>query len=315
MEEENKAQIEEISYTTNPLSTSSINKEESTSDKIEKTIPEVNEEFVKPKKRIIFKVLIGVISLLLLIIITGSILYFTGFFEHKEEIPKEETQHTEAHAEITPPIVEKPQVKEEGYKFNIKDINSKKLNDQLASLTNKNIEKKEEDKKPSTEVKKETTQIRNNEDELIKEKAELEKQKQELEKQKIEQDKIKTENTSEKKDNSSSTQENKNINTENIVENRTIVKEEKNKENEFLLLINVVKIKGVLYKKYLDKIIAINPNVKLCRDEKNRIEIYFGPFKNNEERSELLNKLIKNKFNEAYELELTKIEFDKRCNY
>ena len=68
-------------------------------------------------------------------------------------------------------------------------------------------------------------------------------------------------------------------------------------------------------KKYLDKIISINPNVKLCRDEKNRIEIYYGPFKNSEERRELLDKLVKNKFSEAYELEFTQEEFDKRCNY
>ena len=47
----------------------------------------------------------------------------------------------------------------------------------------------------------------------------------------------------------------------------------------------------------------------------NRIEIYYGPFKNNEERSELLDKLMKNKFEEAYELEFTQEEFDKRCNY
>ena len=67
--------------------------------------------------------------------------------------------------------------------------------------------------------------------------------------------------------------------------------------------------------KYLDKITTINPNVKLCRDENNRIEIYYGPFKNNEERSELLDKLMKNKFEEAYELEFTQEEFDKRCNY
>ena len=48
--------------------------------------------------------------------------------------------------------------------------------------------------------------------------------------------------------------------------------------NNFIKLINVAKIKGSLYKKYLDKVTAINPSAILCRDDKNRIEIYFGPF-------------------------------------
>ncbi len=100
---------------------------------------------------------------------------------------------------------------------------------------------------------------------------------------------------------------------ETLDNNKKLNKETSNKE--FLLFINVAKIKGVLYKKYLDKVIAIDPNVKLCRDEKNRIEIYFGPFEKNEDRTELLNKLLKNKFTEAYPLEFTKEEFDKRCNY
>ena len=83
----------------------------------------------------------------------------------------------------------------------------------------------------------------------------------------------------------------------------------------FLKFINVAKIKGSLYKKYLDKITSINTNAILCRDDKNRIEIYFGPFNNDETRTELLNKLISGGFDEAFELELTQEEFNKRCNY
>jgi len=95
--------------------------------------------------------------------------------------------------------------------------------------------------------------------------------------------------------------------------NNTSVKEEN--KNGFLMLINVAKIKGVLYKKYLDKLAKINPNIKLCRDDQNRIELYYGPFEKDTDRTELLNKLISNKFNEAYELEFTQEEYDKRCNY
>lgn len=101
-----------------------------------------------------------------------------------------------------------------------------------------------------------------------------------------------------------------------IIENENIEKENKiNENNGFLKFINVAKIKGVLYKKYLDSVVAINPNVILCRDDKNRIELYYGPFNSDNERTELLNKLIDNNFEQAYELEFTQEEFNNRCNY
>ena len=239
-----------------------------------------------------------------------------GFFNHKEEVViQKEEQHVEQPQEVVQ-HTEKVEQKEEGYKFNIKDINSKKLNEQLASLTNKNLEKKENEKKAVEEIKKEETALKNHEEELIKQKAELEKQKIEFEKQKAEFEKTKEESLSQKKEITAQIEEVKQPEQATIedTQKKNLTKEA-NAKNEFLLFINVVKIKGVLYKKYLDKIITINPNVKLCRDEKNRIEIYYGPFKNSEERSELLDKLIKNKFSEAYELEFTQEEFDKRCNY
>lgn len=102
-----------------------------------------------------------------------------------------------------------------------------------------------------------------------------------------------------------------NIKQENIEE--TKAKEQNN--GEFLQLINVAKIKGTLYKKYLDKATRIDPNILLCRDDLNRIELYYGPFSSNEARETLLNKLLKNGFSQAYELEMTKDEFNKRCKY
>jgi hypothetical protein len=315
MAEENKTlEIEEITYTTNTLPS----EEDGTpTAKIEEPAPssEINEEFIKPKKNLIFKILIGVIGALILFIIIGAILYFTGFFEHKEEAPmQQEPQHVEAVQHVEK-VEAKIEPKEEGYKFNVKDINSKKLNDQLANLTNKNIniEKKENEKKLLEEEKK-----KKEEDELAKQKIELEEKKQELEKQKALFEETKKQESDVKNEVAPQPESAKNTKSEEknpsheITTNATPANDNK---NEFLLFINVAKIKGVLYKKYLDKIVAINPNVKLCRDEKNRIEIYFGPFENSEERTKILNKLLDKKFNEAYELEFTKEEFDKRCNY
>ncbi len=322
MEEENKATVsdEEVSYTTNtsehqeseesnPVTTQEANQAEIKPD----------EEFVKPKKPLFMKILFGVIAFLLLLLITGIVLYFTGFFEPKEEHKIEEPV---AHEVVTKP--EPTPVVENNPKFEIKDINSKKLNEQLANLTNKNLS--EEKKNLENEKKKE---------ELLKQKA-LDDEKKNLENEKIQQqaqikEEIKVDNQKEKSATEPSSAEDKKALDNNTLSKDTTsndnlknnIKEEKapkltkenSTNNQFLLFINVVKIKGELYKKYLDKITAINPNVRLCRDEKNKIEIYFGPFEKSEDRTELLNKLIKNKFTEAYEVEFTQEEFDKRCNY
>lgn len=322
MEEENKAIVsdEEVSYTTN--TSEHIEAEESnpvTTQESSQAEIKSDEEFVKPKKPIFMKILFGVIGFLLILLITGIVLYFTGFFEPKEE-------HKKAEEPVAHEVVAKPEptpVVDNNPKFEIKDINSKKLNDQLANLTNKNIS--EEKKNLENEKKKE---------ELLKQKS-LDDEKRNLENEKAQQaqikEEIKVDNKKEKSTIEPSAAEDKKTQDDNLLPKNTTsknelknnIKEEKiekntkenSTNNQFLLFINVAKIKGELYKKYLDKITAVNPNVRLCRDEKNKIEIYFGPFEKNEDRTELLNKLIKNKFTEAYGLEFTQEEFDKRCNY
>lgn len=332
MAEENKPLTpDDINYTTNTYG-SGDNEETESDDELEETIEqqpvEVNEEFVKPKKSILPKILIGIVAFLLLLLIVGLVLYFSGFFAPKE-VKKVET----------PPAVEqtveKVEAPENNYKFDIKDINSKKLNEQLASLTSKNLndekieelEKKENEKKLVDEQnKKEEDLLKSQETELLKQKSELEQKKLELEREKIHLETMKQQalqlkeelnisNTEPTVDNN--IEKEKNLEAMNTVPKEALTdkKTEPTDNSGFLLFINVAKVKGVLYKKYLDKIVAINPNVKLCRDDKNRIEIYYGPFENSEERTKLLTKLVDNKFNEAYELEFTQEEYDKRCNY
>lgn len=333
MPDENKqVDPDNINYTTNTYDSNSeeTNEEHEENNLEEKDEPVpivLNEEFVKPKKSILPKILIGIVVFLLLLLILGITLYFTGFFEHKEAAKIEAKEET--------PIVEKVETNENTYKFDIKDINSKKLNEQLANLTNKNITnekteevgKKEEDKKLSVEQKqKENELLKSQEEELSKQKAQLEEKKHELEKEKNQLENMKQQATILKNELESSssntivdgvpakaTEKIKNTDANHSEDKSLSVNKDTN--NEFLLFISVAKIKGVLYKKYLDKIVAVNPNVKLCRDDENRIEIYYGPFENNEERNKLLTKLLDNKFNEAYELEFTQEEYDKRCNY
>ncbi len=339
MPEDNKPlDPNDINYTTNNYSSGVDDAETESETSLEKAPTEIKEEFVKPKKNILFKILFGIITLLVLLLITGVILYFTGFFS-PEEIKKVEQPV------VTEDTTTKPEpVPENTYTFDIKDINSKKLNEQLASLTTKNIneankeisEKKEAEKKAiDEEKKKEEELLKSQESELQKQKVQLEEKRLELEKEKaqlemmrqqaqalkeeievdINKDKVIDEPKTLEAKNEDRTSLPKSSTPSITEEKKEITAEKEINDNQFLLFINVAKIKGVLYKKYLDKITTINPNVKLCRDENNRIEIYYGPFKNNEERSELLDKLMKNKFEEAYELEFTQEEYDKRCNY
>ncbi len=298
-------------------------------------IPLIQEEFVKKndKSSLLKKILFGVIGFLVLFLVIGLVLFFLGFFD-AEEKPQAEVNPKE--------VAVQKQEEKPVYNFDIKDINSKKLNEELAFLTNKNlnqekneeIEKNENEKKLLDEAKKkEEDLVKTQEDEVKKSKEALEAKKLQLEKEKAElealkeealslkndliqeKDKIKeTEISVEKKVDLEKSNLEK-VSKEELEEKDTEVKTEKTTDNTFLKFINVAKIKGSLYKSYLDKVTKINSNVILCRDDKNRIELFFGPFNDDAQRSDLLNKLIKNGFDEAYELEFTKEEFDKKCNY
>ena len=328
-EENNSQENSNLSDITTDENTLVVENEENsqdneTSDDYKELITN-KEEFIKTKQKgKLNKILFGLIGFLVLILIIGIILYFIGFFDQKkEEIITNNSQQINQIVQQEEPI----------YKFDIKDINSKKLNEQLSYLTNKNInqeksdelEKAENEKKLIEEQKrKEEEALKAHEAAVLEEKQALEEKKIELENEKAQLEAMKAEALKIKEELEAA----KNILEKPIVPesamdissksdqieliNNNINKTE---NNNFLKFINVAKIKGVLYKKYLDKVIAINPNIILCRDDKNRIEIYYGPFNDDEERKNLLNKLIDNKFNQAYELEFTKEEFDRRCNY
>lgn len=256
----------------------------------------------KSNKNILRIVLIGIISLLLLVFFLGIILYFLGFFDTKKDIDKNVVPKTNKKETIVPIS-----------KFNINEINPTKLNKLLSNLTkdniyNKNIEEKEklenERKILENESKRKEELLKKQQSFLEQEKKNLEKKKSQLEMEKEKIEKLKNEN----------------IKLKNALEKQhttvpiSLVKTKKQK-NDFLMLINIVKIKGILYKDYLDKITKIDPNVVLCRDKWNNIEIYYGPFNKNQIREELLTKLIKNGFKEAYKVELTQEEYNKSCNY
>ena len=300
---------------TNPENQISENQEQKENDKKDKTL-------------LIKKVLFITIGVLLLFLIILATIFIFKSEESKE--PTESSPPVESSAKTnennTENVPSEPEVKETKFDFN--NLEPEKLNEQLELLTNKNMEYQkekeqkilEEEKKLSPvfnlvnnlkdkeEIKKEENSIVNSEDNKKEEISKIEE---------IKEDK-KEEIISEKKDIATSTNNETKTQNETSNINSNSKKEETTKITEsltFVKLINVAKIKGDLNKKYFDKVIEVNANVLLCRDDENIIELYYGPFLEDEIRDNLLSKLIKNGFKEAYSLEMTKEEFDKRCNY
>jgi hypothetical protein len=102
-------------------------------------------------------------------------------------------------------------------------------------------------------------------------------------------------------------------------ENKSQIVEKEIPENKeikyFLSFINVATIKGNLHKEFLDKVQKFDKNLSLCRDSKNRIEILFGPYDSNKERNKVFNNLLVNNIKEAYLIDFTLVEYEKRCKY
>ncbi|WP_419234283.1 hypothetical protein [Aliarcobacter cryaerophilus] len=300
---------------TNPENQISENQEQKEDDKKDKTLL---------IKRVLF-ITIGVLLLFLIILATIFIFKSEESKEPTESSPPIESsaKTNENNKENVP---SEPEIKETKFDFN--NLEPEKLNEQLELLTNKNMEYQKEKEQKILEEEKKLSPVFNLVNNL-KDKEEIKKEensivssednkKEEISKiEEIKEDK-KEEIISEKKDIATSTSNETKTQNETSNINSNSKKEETTKITEsltFVKLINVAKIKGDLNKKYFDKVIEVNANVLLCRDDENIIELYYGPFLEDEIRDNLLSKLIKNGFKEAYSLEMTKEEFDKRCNY
>ena len=300
---------------TNPENQISENQEQKEDDKKDKTLL---------IKRVLF-ITIGVLLLFLIILATIFIFKSEESKEPAESSPPVESS-AKTNGNNTENVPSEPEIKETKFDFN--NLEPEKLNEQLELLTNKNMEYQKEKEQKILEEEKKLSPVFNLVNNL-KDKEEIKKEensivnlednkKEEISKiEEIKEDK-KEEIISEKKDVATSTSNETKTQNETSNINSNSKKEETTKITEsltFVKLINVAKIKGDLNKKYFDKVIEVNANVLLCRDDENIIELYYGPFLEDEIRDNLLSKLIKNGFKEAYSLEMTKEEFDKRCNY
>lgn len=244
------------------------------------------------------------------------------------------------------------QNEESDFKFDFNNLEPDKLNEQLELLTNKNLEQKaleelslleKEEKKSSNassifvESDSKTENIINSTQESVNNEVlvlnDVEEKNIEINSETKESETI--ENSDEPIETKTILEDEKeeatnNINIQKEIEvskeskSLIVVEDESKNEDtkasdinkyEFLKIISVAKIKGNLKKSYYDKIYNIDSSVLLCRDSLSNIEIYFGPFKDNTKQENLLNRLLEAGFSEAYNLEMEKEEFNKRCNY
>ncbi|MEV9616645.1 hypothetical protein [Aliarcobacter butzleri] len=297
--------------------------EKKTTDTVDEAIEENSENKDGLKSNnFLRKILIYVIAFLISILVIISVFYIFDFFvSNKEEkntqvIIETPTQVTTPQEEPQAATKQEEPVKHEEYNFDFNSLDPDKLNEQLSLLTNKNIEQSRLEKLKAENEKKLLEEKKINEP-VLKDNATTQNE--------TKTEDGKTQNNDSLKNNNpvlnqnSSTNEKiptKTLNEQTIKKEDTSTQQTTETSNPtFIKLINVAKIKGELKKNFLDKVISISPNVHLCRDEENIIELYFGPFSDDETRKELYNKLVSKGFKEAYELEMTQEAFDKSCNY
>lgn len=298
--------------------------EKKTTDTVDEAIEENSENKDGLKSNnFLRKILIYVIAFLISILVIISVFYIFDFFvSNKEEkntqvvMETPTTQTTTTQEEPQAVTKQEEPVKHEEYNFDFNSLDPDKLNEQLSLLTNKNIEQSRLEKLKAENEKKLLEEKKINEP-VLKDNATAQNETTKTENGKTQNETLKNSNPVL---NQSPTNNEKT--TTKTSSEQTIKKEDTSTQQTtetstptFIKLINVAKIKGELKKNFLDKVISINPNVHLCRDEENIIELYFGPFSDDETRKELYNKLVSKGFKEAYELEMTQEAFDKSCNY
>jgi hypothetical protein len=285
-----------------------------------------SENNVEPKNNnFLRKILIYVIAFLISVLVIISIFYIFNLFMSKEEdkstqVVIETPEKTVENQTQPDQLPQQEEPKHEEYSFDFNTLDPDKLNEQLALLTNKNIEQsrlekiKAENEKKLLEEKKLNEPISKS-PEIVDSNVKNENIKNSNENPKNNATEQKAQNDIKADEKIETTQNQQNKKEQNSTQQDIIADNKNSNNNDFIKLINIAKIKGELKKNFLDKIIAINPNVHLCRDEENIIELYFGPFSDDETRKELYNKLVSKGFKEAYELEMTQEAFDKSCNY
>jgi hypothetical protein len=81
-----------------------------------------------------------------------------------------------------------------------------------------------------------------------------------------------------------------------------------------LKFIQVPVLKYKEYKSYLEDMGNKSAKISVCKNNKGANEVYIGPFDKQNDRDRVL-KEINKEINQAFEVELTQEEFDRRCSF
>jgi hypothetical protein len=271
---------------------------------------------IQKKLSKIQKILIGVVAFLFIIITIGATLYFMGYFDPPPQ-PVQKIKKTQ--------MIKK----DNKYHFKASDIDSKRLNRKLSLLTKYELVLPEEEKakkqkkekivktQPVVEKKEEIIQKQtpvkdmkeNKPEEKTVTKSDINKDTQTKQntKKPLEKDIAEDKKDQEKKDNTKL--------QDKIIKKHPKVQKVLYTGEEFLKFIQVATLKYKLYKSFLNQVKAIDARISICSYKGNKTQIFIGPFNEDEKRDLLVKKINNSVVNDAFKIEFTKEEFNKRCNF
>jgi len=308
-----------------------------------------NEQPVQKKQSKVLRMLIIIVSMLLSLVSICVVLYFVGFFdpepvkevkvEDTKQVQKDEYKFNSNDIDANRlnkklnlltkyEIVENSDIEEQKAKEKenlyleakrqlelerqakideIKEVERKRLQEQLPPIKkvdiNENIDKEIEKVIENEEPAEELTKATKVEEPVVETEVAVKVEEpvtEVVKEEKIEEAKVEEEKTTVKPEE---------------VKEEVVVVEEKPKVSQFVKIIKIATKSQDIYKSYLDKIYSISDDVTLCRDYKNNVEIFIGPFDDDSSRDKIAKEYL-NKYNISVEIyDYTTEEYDKRCNY
>jgi len=282
---------------------------------------ELKEESVDPKSKKIKLIIMILGGLIILVILLIIIMYF---MKEPEPEPKMEEMNTTKKTEDKVSVIKYTTLKKVDFK--ISDIDVKRLNTRLEKLTKYEILNQEELEAQALEDKNRLYTL-TKERELL-EFAKKNKEEPLMEKTK---DKRNMDNSNKKDSNSLKNNMNQedsitdklepptNMNSVTTKEQKTIqivndpIKKDNDNKLKFLLASS---FKYALFRDLVNQTNSIEARISICNDENGRTSIYIGPFENSKLQMKM-ESLIKenNKDIKTKSINITKEEFDKRCNF
>ena len=318
---------------------------ESEKEEKEKEDEESKYTNLQKKTNTLRKNLILAAGILIAIVILGSGLYIYGFFDQEEEA---KSQKVDTNTTKTQQI--EPKVEENKYKFDPKDINEKRLNKKLALLTKyqiiedeeikpqkqKEFQKKVEiDKKSVVQAKIEKDQnitktvdtnitktipeqtIDNNitKDKTLDDQKKIKESESNVTISTVQDTNMTIEDSEKylKSDNNKSTTIEQKASA--VIEDEITEKITPLENQYFLKFIQVATLKYKLFNSFLKELEDIDARISICKDQDNRTQIFIGPFKDNNKRDIIIKQINEHIVTDAFAVELTKEEFDNRCNF